>query len=127
MPCSHRTALRSRFPWESAAMTKPEHVAALVAEVEEAFEAAGYVGLYEFSWSLRGLLPGLEEQEVMSTSREAFERFVKAHEVRLVWVSWPVDLDRAVPASSGTPVEFDLDRDAAPETRLLALVPAEGM
>jgi hypothetical protein len=108
-------------------MTKPEHVAALVAEVEEAFEAAGYVGLYEFSWSLRGLLPGLEEQEVMSTSREAFERFVKAHEVRLVWVPWPVDLDRAVPASSGTPVEFDLDRDAAPETRLLALVPAEGM
>ena len=104
-------------------MTASDHVSALLAEVEEEFEFDGYVGLYEFSWSLRGLKLGLDESGVMETARAAYDEFVQRHDVRLVWSPWPIDLERAEPAADDVEIDLDLDPDSPVSKPLLVLVP----
>lgn len=96
----------------------------LLAEVEESLEVQGFVGLYDFSWSLRGLRPDIPEKQHADICRAAYATLRSRRALRLVWVTWPVsDLADARQADDAVPLDFDLDPDAPVSTPLLALIP----
>jgi hypothetical protein len=102
-----------------------ERVEHLLDEIDEEIETAGYVGLYDFSWTLRGLEPKVDEGQVRETARLAYAEFVRSRPTRLVWLTWPPDPAHAVDADPETvELDFDLDPEQATDVPFLALVPA---
>lgn len=95
----------------------------LIEEVEETLETEGLVGLYDFSWSLRGLRRGVPESDIPDICLEAYRIFRTRHDLELVWMTWPPELSAATPAAADTPLEFDIERDKRVDTPALFLIP----
>lgn len=106
-------------------MTHMDVVATLLDEVEEELEACGILGLYHFTWTLRGLRAGVPDEEFPDICRAAYAHLRSRHALTLVWVRWPMRVEEASPVEPGTPLNFDIDPDAPVSTPMLALVPSE--
>ena len=105
-------------------MSEQEAQSALLAELEESLEDDDILGLYVFSWSLSEA-EGLTEAARQRVYRAVYTELNRRHRLRLVWLPWPTDRSQAEDADGDTPLDFDLDPDAPPPGRFLALMPAE--
>ena len=99
-------------------------MSAVLRDIDEELSATGYVGLHGFSWALRGMEPEMPEPQVIALAREAYAAFRSQTATALVWLTWPPDVERAVPASDDTDLEFDLDTERSVSMPFLALIPA---
>ncbi len=106
-------------------MSDPDHVSALLEDIQEEFETTGYIGLYGFTWALRGLRLGLSEEQMFATARDAYEIFRRHTPTTLVWLAWPPQLEEAVVAADDVALEFDIDHEGPGTEPFLALIPAD--
>jgi hypothetical protein len=60
----------------------------LVDEVCDLLETSS-VGLYEFTWILRGLFPDARDEELRSWAADALVQLLSRHAGRLVLLDWP--------------------------------------
>ena len=97
----------------------------LLMDLEETLEAQGYVPLYDFAWTLRGYDRGLRPDEITTISREVLAELAARVPMRLVWASWPIEIDEVRDAEPTTDLDFDLDHTAPVTTPLLVLVPVQ--
>ena len=105
-------------------MSDPDQVAALLEDIQEEFDTTGYVGLYGFTWALRGLRLGLSEEQMFATARDAYEIFRRRTPTTLVWLAWPPHLEEAVVAADDVALEFDINHEGTGSEPFLALIPA---
>lgn len=97
----------------------------LLVDLEAALAVQGYVGLYEFAWTLRGYDRGLTAAQIKAISAELYPTFVDRFDLRLMWSRWPTDLEKAWPAAPDVELDFDLDPDApVTEPFLILLLPS---
>lgn len=95
----------------------------LIEDLEEILQGQGYVYMYDFAWTLRGYECGLTATEITSISLLAHREMTSRFPLRLMWTTWPSDIDRAWPAAADTELDFDLDPDGPLNEPLLVLVP----
>jgi len=99
-----------------------EIVAHLLDEMEEYYGAFDYFPLYQLGWHLNDQPRTTEEKHDLA--RRAFDEFASRHPIKVVWVPWPTDLEKARPLEPGTPLDFDLDPDSSTDEPMQVLVPA---
>jgi hypothetical protein len=106
-------------------VTDSANVEALLIDIDEEFDAMGYVGLYQFSWCQRSPDHRPPPDVVAATARAAYEEFRRRTPTTLVWLAWPAaDPDTAVPADDDTVPVLDMDPDRPVSEPFLALIPA---
>jgi len=60
----------------------------LTQEIGDLLDASS-VGLYEFIWILRGLLPGAEDRERVVVAEQALDQLLAQGDTRLIALRWP--------------------------------------
>jgi hypothetical protein len=96
---------------------------ALLEELEADLYAWERVSLYEFSWFLRGLDRGLSEDEIAVICQQAYDEFMRRHQLHLEWFVWPAANTEGRRAEPGTPLDFDINTRGEIDSPFLALVP----
>ena len=95
-------------------------VAHLLDEMEEYYGAFDHYPLYLLGWELND---GVRRpQEKHDLAQQAYDVFTSRHSTMVVWVPWPLDLEKATPFE-GTALDFDLDPDSPTDVKLQVLVP----
>jgi hypothetical protein len=98
-----------------------EIIAHLLDEMEEYYGAFDYFPLYQLGWHLNDKRRTAEEKHELA--RQAFVEFASRHPIKVVWVPWPTDLEKAIPLAPGTPLDFDMDPDSPTDEPMQVLVP----
>jgi hypothetical protein len=96
-------------------------VARLLEDMEEYYEHFEHYPLYLLGWSLNNR--GLSADEKHAIAQQAFDEFTSRHTTKVVWVPWPLELEKAQPFAPSTPLDFDLDPDSPIDVPLQVLVP----
>ena len=99
-----------------------EIVAHLLDEMEEYYGAFDHFPLYLLGWELNDGSRTVAEKHDLA--RQAFDAFTAGHPSKVVWVRWPLDMERARPLEPGAPLDFELDPDGPSDALLQVLVPA---
>jgi hypothetical protein len=95
---------------------------AFLDDLAETLEAEGQLLVGHFFWILRGIESGLTPEHMQQLSQEAYAVVRRRYQTRLVWVTWPTDLETARAADDAAPLDFDLDQDSPLDTPHLCLV-----
>ena len=98
-----------------------EVIAHLLDEMEEYYDSFEYFPLYLLGWELNDGARTAEQKQALA--QQAFEAFTSRHPTKVVWVPWPLDLEKARPFEPGTPLDFDLDPDSPDRHTMQVLVP----
>jgi hypothetical protein len=98
-----------------------EIIAHLLDEMEEYYGAFDYFPLYQLGWHLNDRPRTAKEKHDLAL--QAFDEFASRHQIKVVWVPWPTDLELARPLEPGTPLDFDLDPDSPTDELMQVLVP----
>ncbi len=98
-----------------------EVIAHLLDEMEEYYGAFDHFPLYLLGWELNNGIRTPEEKHALA--QEAYDVFTSRHSTKIVWVPWPLDLEKARPFEPGTTLDFDLDPDSPIDIPLQVLVP----
>jgi len=99
-----------------------EIVAKLLGEMEEYYSHFDHFPLYLLGWTLNG--ERVQPEQKHELAQRAFDQFTAGHLSKVVWVPWPLVLEKARPLEPGTPLDFDLDPEGSGEVLLQVLVPA---
>lgn len=94
----------------------------LIADLEETLEAQGYLPMYDFAWTLRGYDPEISAGRIEALSLEAYRDLTARIPMKLMWSTWPSDVDGAWEADPATKLDFDLDPAASVTEPYLLLV-----
>ena len=95
----------------------------LLEDLEETLWAEDRVPLYEFSWFLRGLRRGLDEDQIATVCQQAYDEITCRHALHLEWFDWPAVNTTGRPAEPGTPLDFDINTTGEILSPFLVLVP----
>jgi hypothetical protein len=98
-----------------------EIIARLLENMEEYYGAFDHYPLYQLGWSLRDGAPMTERMHEIA--QQAYDEFTSRHPTKVVWVPWPLALEKALPLEPGTPLDFDLDPDSPTDELMQVLVP----
>ncbi len=98
-----------------------EIIAHLLDEMEEYYGAFDHFPLYLLGWELNDGVRTADEKHTLA--EQAFTVFTSRHATKVVWVPWPLELEKAQPFEPDTPLDFDLDSDSAIDVPLQVLVP----
>lgn len=94
----------------------------LMEDIEEEYDAVGFLALYQILWAARGLSPGESDTALLPLVESAYHQFRSRHDTRLVWLPWPTDPEAAIDAEAEDQIRFDLEEHES--VRLLALLDA---
>ena len=98
-----------------------EILAHLLDEMEEYYGAFDHYPLYLLGGELNDGVRTPEQKRALA--QRAYDVFTSRHSTKVVWVPWPLQLEKARPFEPGTPLDFDLDPDSSTDIPMQVLVP----